>query len=220
MVTEPTSLSLLKYPVPLPHPHSHPNLLLNQLRSSNQHLLMMVRVRVWKEGKVTLNKQLRTLILTLDTYRGENQQLEVTPSLEKWQLSRGQQLHSRQQHQARKCPQCKRWAHTRDQCPRKGCDYCHGRLHSSQNCKTRLADQRQQELVLAVRESNQETLNALKTVAWQLQQPHSHTARTAGPALAQGTPIPQHPWFFSPPPHAFHYGAAPQHLTQLHQVGR
>ncbi|KAK8393345.1 hypothetical protein O3P69_013385 [Scylla paramamosain] len=30
-----------------------------------------------------------------------------------------QQLHSRQQQQARKCPQCKRWGHTRDQCPRK-----------------------------------------------------------------------------------------------------
>ena len=58
----------------------------------------------------------------------------------------------RQQQQQPRCTQCKRRGHTRSQCTRKSvCDYCNGRFHSSENCKVKRADQRQQELVLAVR---------------------------------------------------------------------
>lgn len=115
------------------------------------------------------------------------------------------------QQQASRCELCKRSGHTRDQCLKQGCDYCHGRSHSSQNCRIKIADQRQQELVDAVRQSNQETLTALKTVTCQLQQPASYH-RVAGPILTapRGAPVNLYPWAFSPPTPAYHYGPMPQ----------
>ena len=131
---------------------------------------------------------------------------------------RQQQQQQQQQQQSRKCQQCKRWGHTRSQCTRNlVCDYCNGRFHSSETCKVRSADQRQQELVQAVRETNQETLLALKSVTWQLQQPHPHLVRSVGPGLSgpHGTSAPQYyPWPLTPPAHALHHGVAPHHLAQ------
>ena len=120
--------------------------------------------------------------------------------------------HPRQQQRARKCTKCRRWGHTRENCTSKVCDYCQGRFHSSQNCKTKIADTRQQELVQAVKDSNEKTLNALKT--WQMQQqqhPTSHLGNSGGLVLAPppGFP-PQYPGWYAPhPTQAFQYGAAP-----------
>ena len=93
-----------------------------------------------------------------------------------------------------KCLQCNRWGHSVDQCQVLFCEYCQGRYHSSQNCRVKLADQRQQELVQAVRQSSQETLIALRGVAWQLQHPphppEVSWAPTHGPPRDLTSPVP------------------------------
>lgn len=117
-----------------------------------------------------------------------------------------------------RCFHCRRQGHTQDQCPRKPCDYCQGRYHSSQQCRVKIADDRQRELVQAVRQSSQETLIALRGVAWQLQQPAAQ--QRVGPILVPptGTPVPRSSWplNLNPQP-AYQHGATQQHFpTMLH----
>ena len=118
--------------------------------------------------------------------------------------------------QQARCPHCRRHGHTQEQCPRKTCDYCQGRSHSSLHCRVRIADERQKELVQAVRQTSQETLLALRGVAWQLQQPAAQ--QRVGPTLVappgplasrSAWPLTQHP---AP---AIQYGAAPQHFPAM-----
>ncbi|XP_045126549.1 arginine/serine-rich protein PNISR-like [Portunus trituberculatus] len=56
--------------------------------------------------------------------------------------------------QQARCPHCRRHGHTQEQCPRKVCDYCQGRSHSSLYCRVKIADERQKELVQAVRQTS------------------------------------------------------------------
>ena len=116
------------------------------------------------------------------------------------------------------CPLCKRKDHTRDQCQKKVCDYCQGRFHSSLTCRLRIADQRQQDLVNAVRQSGQETLLALRSVAWQLHQPPSprHTGATL--LAPHGPSAPQ--WPASAPTYPVHYGTGPLHYPIPSQAGQ
>ena len=111
-----------------------------------------------------------------------------------------------------RCHQCRRHGHTQDQCPRKVCDYCNGRSHSSQNCRVRIADERQQELVQAVRQANQETLSALRNVSWQLQQPSSQRRMEHTLVPPQRPPVPSSPWHFTPHPLPYQYEAAPRYF--------
>ena len=97
---------------------------------------------------------------------------------------------SARQQQAR-CLQCRRHGHTQDQCTRKACDYCQGRFHTSLNCRVKIADERQQELVQAVRQTSQDTLSALRGVAWQLHQPF--TAESGTNPVTPPPTTPPHP---------------------------
>lgn len=82
----------------------------------------------------------------------------------------------------------------------RACDYCQGRFHSSLNCRVKLADQRQQELVQAVRQSSQETLSALRSVAWQAQQPASqHRLAGLPPVVPYNSTFFPSPWPFQLP---------------------
>lgn len=109
-----------------------------------------------------------------------------------------------------KCLQCNRWGHSQDQCQVQLCSYCQGRFHSSQNCRAKIADQRQQELVHAVRQSSQETLLALRGVVWQLNPPANHLGLGGSPLAAPyGTPHPQPLWPVTSQGHAVRYRAPP-----------
>ena len=129
-----------------------------------------------------------------------------------------QEASSTRQQQTR-CLQCWRHGHTQDQCPRKPCEYCQGRYHSSQNCRVRIADEKQQELAQAVRQTSQDTISLLRGVAWQLQQPNAQ--QRVGPlgrplVPPQGLPAHQYPWQLPPhPAFAFQHGAPQQHFPAM-----
>lgn len=138
----------------------------------------------------------------------------VSAPSEQTQQSHQGVLQPRQQQQISKCDHCGRQGHTSDQCLRKVCDHCQGRFHSSVNCRVKIAQQRQQELVQAVRQSGQDALAALKSVAWQLQQPPIYQRQSGPPLVAPyGPPVPQSAWpfTFTAPVYAPQYGIPPQH---------
>lgn len=132
------------------------------------------------------------------------------------QPSRGATLPGQQQQQVR-CLQCRRHGHSQAQCPRKTCDYCQGRFHSSLNCRVRIADERQQQLVETVRQTSQETLSALRGVAFQLQHPAAQ--QRVAPTIVTPTSLPsgRSPWTLPqhPQPLAFQYAAVPQQFTAM-----
>ena len=110
---------------------------------------------------------------------------------------------------ANKCIECHRQGHTSEKCPKfMYCDYCNRRYHTTQNCRERIADQRQQELVNAVKQNTQETLAAVRTFQ------ASHTAS----GQHQFTPT-QHTGrqdyhnFIQP-----YFGTVPYYLTQHKNV--
>ena len=157
------------------------------------------------------------------------------PSLRKNKLQSGGKVNSREdasgprlqprletnlRRQQTKCPKCKRFGHTRDMCPREAsCDYCQGRFHSSSTSRTKLADQRQQELVQAVRQSGQETLLALKSLASHLHQPLSGQAPRPTLAAPPGLPVPQAPWPVPLPAQHALYGAGTYQPIALRHPG-
>ncbi|XP_050685802.1 putative uncharacterized protein DDB_G0290521 [Eriocheir sinensis] len=79
-------------------------------------------------------------------------------------------------------------------------------FHTTLNPHVRLADRRQQELIQAVRQSNQETLFALRSVAWNPQPHHSSVQRQ----LIGPPQLPVYPPYLQvlPPTHPAHHGAA------------
>lgn len=125
---------------------------------------------------------------------------------------RSQQQVSSSRQQQDRCQQCRRHGHTQDQCPRKACEYCQGRFHSSQNCRVKIADERQQELIQAVRQANQETLSALRGVTWNLRHPPAQQRVEPTLVAPPGQPVPRSPWPLTPHPLPFQYGAAPRHF--------
>ncbi|XP_045131593.1 swi5-dependent recombination DNA repair protein 1 homolog [Portunus trituberculatus] len=147
-----------------------------------------------------------------NTATGRNSDSSESSSERRQQQSRQEVIQARQQQT--KCPQCKRQGHTRDQCPRQVCDYCQGRHHSSATCRIRIADVRQQELVQAVRQSGQETLVALRSVAWQL----PLLRHTRAPLTAPHSSSPPQ-WPAAAPAFPAHYGAGhPYYLAPPHSA--
>lgn len=106
------------------------------------------------------------------------------------------ELGRKAQEQQVKCSNCHRTGHSQDQCPRHVvCEYCQGRSHSAQNCRERLADQRQQELIQAIRKSSQEAFTASRGAVWHL------------------PPTGQQGWA----PQTFH-NSNPHHIHNLHHI--
>lgn len=143
--------------------------------------------------------------------RRPKRKTRTPPAADTHQAATTQPLAKTQPRQKRnKCLQCNRWGHSQDQCQVTFCNYCQGRFHSSQNCRAKIADQRQQELVHAVRQSSQETLLALRGAVWQLQHPATHLG-SGGPLVTgpHGTPHPQPLWPVTSQGHAVRYGAPP-----------
>ena len=61
------------------------------------------------------------------------------------------------------CAECRRPGHSANECRKlMNCNYCHKRYHTAENCREKIADQRQQDLINAVRHSTQETLAAVR----------------------------------------------------------
>lgn len=126
-----------------------------------------------------------------------------------------------EQHYQSRRPQSSSPRHTPEQRHKKVCEYCRGRFHSALDCRARAADERQQELVQAVKQSGQETLLALRNVAWQLQQPASRQ-RLAEPRPVTPIvpPASRFPWPLAPHPYGFQYGAAPQYYPAMSQAAQ
>lgn len=133
--------------------------------------------------------------------RNENDQLMHTEGDTRRQYNSN---NSRYSTGADRCSECNRQGHSLDQCPRRlHCDYCGRKYHTAQNCRERIADQRQQDLINAVQQSTQETLKAVQN--FQLQ--HINTRPQ------QVTPVQHtggynqhnliHPYFGNNPPYLF-----------------
>ena len=140
---------------------------------------------------------------TLTRRNPDEREPDAHDRLQAWQET----THPRQQQTP--CSVCNKLGHTQDQCWKRGCDYCQGKFHTSKNCREKLAYERQQELVQEVQAVRQETLTALKSFAWQLQQPFPQH-RLPAPSLLtlNGLSTSQPLWPYAPPNFNRQYGAA------------
>ena len=110
---------------------------------------------------------------------------------------------------ATRCAVCHRQGHSGNDCPRhKVCEYCKGRYHTAQSCRHRLADQRQQELIQAVKQTTQESYTAAQRAQW-----HHPNIANQQFLIPQHTAYPTLPnqVLYRPYPMPYNYGV---HQTQ------
>ncbi|XP_050707958.1 uncharacterized protein LOC126993142 [Eriocheir sinensis] len=113
-----------------------------------------------------------------------------------------------------RCPKCRRKGHTRLQCPRNlVCSHCQGPYHTAQTCRVRREEERQEALLTAVRQSNQETLAALRG-GWQ--HPQVNQSPQNPLTLHSHSLLPLKPSYHIQPPLNFlpHHPPQPLHLSQ------